>query len=309
MPPSAAHSARRLLAVLPMLAIACLSGCGVQTFGYPALGLRPASFAAQDVPAGYYEKSSGLRGPALMMALHDLSVQGQRDLGYDKARDLMFTSIDDPTGNGGIQCVYTGRTITGVTDHVSAYKQGFTTEHTWPQSLGAWGIAKDDLHAMYPADGHANTLRSTLPFGEVARQVTLLPMLGTDGETSRIGYAAGVSYHGQRMVFEPRTAHKGEAARALLYFYVRYALPAQKGGPLLTNFVIEEPTLIQWNREYPPTPTEVARNEAIFEAQGNRNPFVDHPEYVDAIGQFLPVPAPAAPASPPPAAPSAAPAA
>ncbi|HEY9721059.1 MAG TPA: endonuclease, partial [Oscillatoriaceae cyanobacterium] len=41
--------------------------------------------------------------------------------------------------------------------------------------------------------------------------------------------------------------------------------------------------------EYPPTPVEIARNDAIFQAQGNRNPFVDHPAYVDAVGHFLPV--------------------
>ncbi|HEY9723532.1 MAG TPA: endonuclease, partial [Oscillatoriaceae cyanobacterium] len=162
-------------AVLPLLAIALLAGCGSHpTYLLPS-GPRPLAFAAKDVPAGYYDKAAGLTGEALMRALHDITAQGQRDLGYDKARDAMFTTVDDPSGSGVIQGVYTGRTISGVKDHASADNQGFTTEHTWPQSLGAWGIAKDDLHAMFPADGHANTLRSNLPFGEVARQMELLP--------------------------------------------------------------------------------------------------------------------------------------
>ncbi|MNL52021.1 Extracellular ribonuclease precursor [compost metagenome] len=74
-------------------------------------------------------------------------------------------------------------------------------------------------------------------------------------------------------------------ARALLYFYTTYAV-AKSPGVWLDNFRVEHDTLLKWHREDPVDADERRRNEAIYKLQKNRNPFIDHPEYVEAIGAF-----------------------
>ncbi|RYZ68005.1 MAG: nuclease, partial [Proteobacteria bacterium] len=77
--------------------------------------------------------------------------------------------------------------------------------------------------------------------------------------------------------FEPPDAHKGNVARALFYFSVRYNI---KIDPIEENF------LKAWNKADPVDQEESGRNEAIMKIQGNRNPFVDFPELADSIGDF-----------------------
>jgi endonuclease I len=85
-------------------------------------------------------------------------------------------------------------------------------------------------------------------------------------------------------VFEPRDPQKGNTARAIFYFYTVYGV---NGGVDLENFRIEEDTLRRWNQQDPPDAAELRRNDLVFAAQGNRNPFVDHPEWINAAGEFM----------------------
>ena len=83
-------------------------------------------------------------------------------------------------------------------------------------------------------------------------------------------------------VFSPRASMRGDLARDQFYFYTRYRRD-QPDDYSLDNFRVSLPTLLRWNKEDPVDDAERARNEAIFEEQGNRNPYVDHPAYVDRI--------------------------
>jgi endonuclease I len=182
--------------------------------------------------------------------------------------------VDDPANNNVVQCVYIGQALTGVTDRRTAYHSGdgLNAEHTWPQSKGAEGVAKADLNHLFPANCHANSTRSSYPFG-VVKSVQWEEggsKLGTDAEG--------------HVVFEPRDEHKGNVARAILYFYTVYG---QNGGVSLDNFKIEEETLKRWHVQDPVNAADMARNDRVMGAQGNRNPYIDHPEYVGAVGQFL----------------------
>jgi endonuclease I len=78
-------------------------------------------------------------------------------------------------------------------------------------------------------------------------------------------------------VFEPPTVHKGRVARALFYFSVRYDIPLDPE---------EEAYLKKWNAEQPVDQEEITRNEEIYKAQGNRNPFIDYPELASLIADF-----------------------
>ena len=86
-------------------------------------------------------------------------------------------------------------------------------------------------------------------------------------------------------MFEPRNAKKGDIARAILYFYTRYNL-RRTDNFTLENFNDEEAILIQWHNADPPDAFERQRNSLAFRAQGNRNPFIDRPEFVAAVGNW-----------------------
>jgi endonuclease I len=256
-------------AVLALSLAACGAPTGSQLAGTHRIGAQTAS-ALRQAPADYYKAAEGQQGQALLRALANV-VSKHKDLGYDRARDVMFGEVDDTDNDNVIACDYTGKTLSNITGKDAAYLggKGFNAEHTWPQSKGATGAAKADLHHLFPTDCNANSRRSSHPFGNVAsvKWEEGGSKLGTDAKG--------------RTVFEPRDDQKGNTARAILYFYMVYGNRAD-----LDNFRVEETTLKQWHQVDPVTAEDLARNQAVYEAQGNRNPFVDRPEFVQAIGSF-----------------------
>ncbi len=160
------------------------------------------------------------------------------------------------------------------------------TEHTWPQSRfrvsGAdKSYQKSDLHHLYPANKERNSTRGNYPFGEVGR---IAERKNPSCTLSTLGYLSGGVelgfMNGQRMnalYFEPPDAHKGNVARALFYFSVRYELPIGN---------TQERFLRKWHKEDPVDGAERRRNQIIYEAQHNRNPFIDTPELADLIVDF-----------------------
>lgn len=186
-------------------------------------------------------------------------------LGYDRAREAMYGSIDNE--QGVITCVYTGQTISQSFGNGST-PSGYSAEHTWPQSLGAeFEPAKSDLHHLYPATQSANSRRSNLPFCEVGTSTWDQggSSLGKDKNDAAIS------------CFEPRDEHKGVVARALFYFAVAYDHDIDP---------TQEAWLRAWHTRFPPTASERARNDDIAARQGSRNIFIDRPELVDQISDF-----------------------
>lgn len=254
-------------ALLALSVAACGTTTGPQAAAKRAGAQAPRAMAA---PAGYYQAAEGQQGQALLRTL--ASVVGKhQDLGYDRARDVMFQTVDDTDGDNVIECDYTGKTLANIDGKDAAYLggKGFNAEHTWPQSKGAVGTAKSDLHHLFPTDVNANSRRSSFPFGEVES------VKWTEGGSKLGTDAAG------RTVFEPRDDQKGNSARAILYFFMVYGQRAD-----LDNFRVEEAVMKKWHQQDPVTDVDRARNDAVYAAQGNRNPFVDRPEFVQAIGSF-----------------------
>lgn len=145
-------------------------------------------------------------------------------------------------------------------------------EHTWPQSrfTGKYAaeIQKSDLHHLYPTDSQLNGIRSSYPFGEVDK----------DSSSLKCGQSRfGINTQSRGPVFEPPDAHKGHVARALFYFALRYDT---KIDP------IQEAVLKSWHQLFPVDAEELLRNDEIYKVQGNRNPFIDHPELVSSIQDF-----------------------
>ncbi len=219
----------------------------------------------------YYDQSENLEEEALKTTLQTITGAGYISLGYSNAaRDYMFMTLDNKLVNGQgaiqntIECVYTGREAIGYVTRVDCQtNSNFNTEHTFPQALfNSNEPMKSDLFHLFPTDDVANNTRASYPFGMVIN-----PTWTVGGSK----YAAGI--------FEPRDAHKGEVARAMLYFVMRY----QNYNNFLNT---QESILKQWHQQFPPTVVETTRANNIFTQQNNRNPFIDYPQLVDRISSF-----------------------
>lgn len=145
-------------------------------------------------------------------------------------------------------------------------------EHTWPQSHFTRAhpddVQKSDLHHLFPTDSQINAIRGNHPFGEVRKELMDLKC-----PESRFG----IGTSGSDEVFEPPQNHRGNVARALFYFAVRYDMSIDPQ---------QEAVMRKWNREDPVDEDEMKRNNEIFKTQGNRNPFVDYPELADRISDL-----------------------
>jgi endonuclease I len=259
----------------------CWSTALVQCTPVEPVACAPPAFRADTaLPAGYYSAAEGKTGAELLAAL-DRIVCRARVLGYNAARDSMYSFVEDPDNNDLLADIYVGR-VERVYNRASADTANFNTEHSWPQSRGAEDDpAMSDIHHLFPSDETANSRRSNRPFGVVVGTPTWTsPDPDSDGDVSKQGKNAD-----SVEVFEPRNAKKGDIARAIFYFYTRYKLRPTDNFTL-QNFNIEEATLIQWHNTDPPDAFERQRNSLAFRAQGNRNPFVDRPEFVATVGNW-----------------------
>ena len=233
----------------------------------------------------YYNAVLDLTGQPLYTALHAL-ISTNSNSSYDGSKAEMFQDLDNVNGN--VTCIYTGQVYnvgynyTGSTDP--------NTEHTYAQSWFSSpesSVKKADLHHLFPSNSVVNSSRGNLPFFTVASHATANVYYNTTPWQSFRGpNTSGIQ------VFEPCDHSKGDIARALLYFNTRYY------DTLTQQNVNMIPDLIQWHFADPPDATEITRNQGIYEFQTNRNPYVDHPEFVSRIWGGSPASDDSAPAVP-----------
>lgn len=223
----------------------------------------------------YYDTTQNLEAEALKSALRWRLSLGQITRTYNEARDFMFEEIDNKRLNGQgattntIECVYTGRQAVGFTNRSNAQSSfNFNTEHTYPQSLFSSNLPmQSDLHHLFPTDETANSIRSNNPFNVV----------------NSFTWTSGGS-KGNATTFEPRDAHKGAASRALLYFGLRYRATAGVNFSWLTP---QEAILRLWHQTFLPDVIARRRNIAVQARQGNRNPLVDYPQFLERINNIV----------------------
>lgn len=155
------------------------------------------------------------------------------------------------------------------------------TEHTMPQSMFKtkpyFAQARGDLHHLYPSDSPANSMRGNFPFGEVEVVKNSPNCSDRNQQAYKSGALLGSAKDGRQMVFEPPQNHKGNVARALFYFAIRYSHPIEAK---------EEAILRKWNQEDPVDDIELDRNNRIEKIQGNRNPFIDDSQLATEIENF-----------------------
>lgn len=240
-------------------------------------------------PAGYYSSATGLTGIALRSALHQI-IDDHTSVSYSGTLAVFFTSDDKP--NGKVWDMYSdtpGQTppyeyTFGVDSGSSAGAegQGYNREHSWPRSWFGGEVApmNSDLFQLYPTDIYVNSIRGNFPYGEVS-----VPDY-TSANGSKRGPNTYPGYSGT--VFEPIDAYMGDFARSYFYMSARYytedgAWPSSEmtdGADLLPW---AQAMLYEWHVADPVSNKERERNQVVFGYQGNRNPFIDHPEYVAAM--------------------------
>ncbi|MCM2266591.1 MAG: endonuclease [Elusimicrobiales bacterium] len=244
----------------------------------PAIPFRAAAYLAGAV---------SVNGEKLFQYLHEATEYPVLGTGTDylKAKKYMF-SVADNTGCGGrpgVTCAYSLICVPGASEHGADYKEpgdangdgiqdrdGMNAEHVWPQ--GFFDEAKpmkSDLHHIFPTFITVNNMRGSQPFGEVSS-----PVYGTNSG-SQLGDDG----------FEPADAVKGDVARAMLYFVLRYHDRSIRDGVDYADFWKNRvPLFMKWHLQDPPDAAERRRNDLIDSYQGNRNPFVDDPRLVEKIG-------------------------
>jgi len=197
-------------------------------------------------------------------------------LGYDKARDTLYAVIDI-YDTDQLTCVYTGFTITldlEADPSSDAYSKGINCEHTWPQSMGAADEPqRSDMHHLFPCKDNVNSSRGNDPYAEIPDANTdkwfRLNYYQTSIPTSNIDeYSEKENNSPER--FEPREDHKGNAARAIFYFYAMYQYAADS-----SFWEVQKNTMLQWNYYDPVDKKEYDRSWKIASYQDNKpNPFV-----------------------------------
>ncbi len=243
--------------------------------------------ASADPPPGYYDPAASLTGPALQAALHDI-IDNHTNISYD-AIWLAFFTTDDRNGNE-VWDMYSD--IPGETPpyeytlgddqnqggSASGEGESYNREHSWPKSwFNDASPMNTDLFHIVPTDTYVNSKRGNEPYGEVSNPTW------TSTNDSRLGPCSYPGYSGT--AFEPIDGYKGDFARNYFYMATRY-LGEDTGWPgsamaigaVLTDWA--EKMLIGWHISDPVSTKETDRNEAVYDIQNNRNPFIDHPEYV-----------------------------
>ena len=264
------------------------------------------------IPTGYYDGTSGLTGAALKTKLSQIITNGHSDKGYVGLwTGYKTTDIDKNYENDGSILDMYSENPTGTdpykftvsTDQCGSYSiEGdcYNREHVVPQSLFSKSSPMvSDIHFIRATDGKVNGMRSNYPFGTVSSPSFTSKNGSKLGPSTSTGYTA--------TVFEPIDEFKGDIARMIFYFVTRYEskLSTFTSGGMLGNTAYpglqtwEQNVLLAWAAQDPVSPAEINRNNAAYTFQGNRNPYIDHPEWVQAVWgtQIVDTEAPTAPTS------------
>ena len=226
-------------------------------------------------PGDYYADAEGKSGDELKSALNTI-ISDQTKISYADVWDALQLTDEDPNNASNVVLLYSGRS-----QAKSAHggdQDDWNREHVWAKSHGDFGTtigAGTDVHHLRPTDTTVNSTRGNKDFDNGGEPVPEAEDCLTDSDS-----------------WEPRDEVKGDVARMIFYMAVRYE--GANGEPDLEvndkvdngsdPFMGKVSVLKEWNEADPVDAFEANRNEVIFsEIQHNRNPFIDHPEWVNEI--------------------------
>lgn len=247
---------------------------------------------AYSPPAGYYSPAAGLAGANLKAALHNIIQNGHTQFAYNTTLSALRTIYEDPSNTSNVLLVYSGSSVSKSATFYTGQDGSatYSREHTWPDSFGLDTTNVDpgytggdagpdftDLFNLRPIFQTLNTQRGNKYYDDTSGTGTV-PTLAPD-----------CSYDSDS--FEPADSEKGDLARAMFYMATRY----DGGEPLTIDLEIGNTpdasagrfanlsTLLKWAEQDPVSEEERRRNQVTYGLQNNRNPFIDHPEYLALI--------------------------
>ncbi len=234
------------------------------------------------VPTGYYSSLNGKKSQALKDAVHELAMK-HTVLTYNSLWTYFRQTDCYPENTSRVWDMYSN-TPYYFSSTAGWSTSGMNREHSLPKSW--WGgtvvPAYTDLNHLYPADAEANTEKNNYPLGEVST-VTF------DNGVSKVGRPTTGQGGGASIVFEPADEYKGDFARTYFYMASCYQDYTWKYTYMMSNaswlslnqWSID--LLLKWARQDPVSDKEIARNDAVYRAQNNRNPFIDNPNLMEYI--------------------------
>ena len=263
------------------------------------------NIASAQAPAGYYSTIDESTPATLKSTLHNI-IKDHTRFPYTSSStdtwDILELAGEDVDNTSNVIALYKNATYTKVTGGNTNYNR----EHSWPKSYGfpndgSGNYPYTDMHHLFIANSSYNSSRSNKPYDICTSGCTEKP---TDVNNGRGG--AGQSNFTKTGIWDVWTHRQGDVARALFYMAVRYEggvhgvtgvtepdleltddlalINASKTGsnePLAYMGLLS--VLIQWHNSDPVDIYEHQHNEAVYSAQGNRNPFTDHPEWVACV--------------------------
>lgn len=241
------------------------------------------------IPAGYYDDAQGLTGIPLKQALHEI-IDGHNAKSYSSLHTHFIST--DQKSDGTVWDMYSdipGGTPPYIYNFVSQDQCGnyskegdcYNREHSWPKSwFNNGNPMNSDLFHLVPTDGYVNGRRGNYPFGEVSNPTW------TSLNGSMVGTCSFPGYTG--VVFEPIDEYKGDFARSYFYMSVRYYNEdaGWTGSPMVDGAELKAwavDMLKQWHINDSVSQKELNRNDAVYNIQNNRNPFIDNPLWVADI--------------------------
>lgn len=264
-----------------------------------------APVAAQcSAPSGYYASVDTRTATTLRSTLHARIDDHQR-VSWSGTWAVLERADQDPASSSRILDVYGNASYA----KAGGGNNNYDREHVWPKSLGfaqssGSNYPESDCHGLFLSRRSHNGARANKMFRTLSGSATEWTTIG-GGSGIYPGRSNWTSGSGVSGGWETWVGRRGDIARAMFYFDVRYDGSRHSGGATEPDLVLTDDVnlivnsqsqtnlpvaymgllsvLLDWHRQDPPDAKECLRNEMVYQAQGNRNPFIDHPEWVARI--------------------------
>jgi endonuclease I len=258
---------------------------------------------------GYYQLAQGKTGSALKSSLHTI-IDGHNVIPYTNSRNkdwfdgqdidvweaLVYTDAACPLSTpkcGKVQLFYLdeARSFTKA-NRGKGENDSWDREHVWPKSRGFKKKSQDgytDLHHLRPADRNINSTHSNYGYDEGGIVVK-------DKLANGKYVATSMRVDRKNESFEPSDKAKGQVARMIFYMATRYEAGDNAGSEKMPDLYVQDKnertnkpwigdlcTLVEWHNKFSVSDFERRRNDRVMSIQGNRNPFIDNPQFVNSI--------------------------
>lgn len=258
---------------------------------------------------GYYSSVDESSPSALKASLHNI-IKDHTKIPYTSSAtdtwDVLELAGEDVDNSNNVIALYKNSTYS----KVGGGNNDYNREHSWPKSFGfpndgSSNYPYTDMHHLFIANSSYNSSRSNKPFDICTSGCTEKT---TDVNNGRGG--AGQSNFTKTDVWDVWQSRQGDVARAMFYMAVRYeggthgiTNVAEPDLELTDNLILIENSatgnnesqaymgllsvLITWHYNDPVDIYEHQHNESVESGQGNRNPFIDNPEWAKCVFELV----------------------